>query len=149
MSARILFLIVFCVFAQLAEGVGGFAPAYADGDGGGDSDGGESEGGESESGESESGDSDSGSDDGESDDGESSDDGQSHDADDAARSLKSGDILALRELARTVTARYPGEIIGTEFKTKKNVPIYEFYILQKNGRVREVKVNAKTGRILK
>lgn len=115
MSARILFLIVFCVFAPLAEGVGGFAPAYADGDGGG----------------------------------ESSDDGQSHDADDAARSLKSGDILALRELARTVTARYPGEIIGTEFKTKKNVPIYEFYILQKNGRVREVKVNAKTGRILK
>ena len=140
MSARILFLIVFCVFAPLAEGVGGFAPAYADGDGGGDSEGGGED--------SDSGGDDGGSDDGESDDGESSDDGQSHDADDAARSLKSGEILALRDLARSVTARYPGEIIGTEFKTKKNVPLYEFYILQKNGRVREVKVNAKTGRIL-
>lgn len=149
MFLRILFLTLFCAFAPLAESVGGFAPAHADGDGGGDSDGGESESGESEGGESESGDTDSGSDDGETDDGDSGDDGQSHDADNAARSLKSGDIMALRDLARSVTGRYPGEIIGTEFKTKKNVPIYEFYILQKNGRVREVKVNAKTGRILK
>ena len=68
----------------------------------------------------------------------------------AARKLRaSGQILSLEkiyELAKTIKK---GEILETELEKKRDRYIYEVELLDKNGQVWEVKLDAKTGQLIK
>lgn len=61
---------------------------------------------------------------------------------------RQGALLPLADIMEQVLERFPGRILETEFENKDGRTIYEFYILQKDGNVREVKVDARSGRIL-
>jgi len=72
-----------------------------------------------------------------------------HDHDDARRLLERGDIRPLADILARVGDDLPGRIIATEFEREDGVYVYEFYVIDGRGRVREVYVDAATARILK
>ena len=76
------------------------------------------------------------------------DDDDRKDADRALRDRARGATRPLREIIEIVQRAVPGRIVETEFKYKKGVPVYEFYVLESGGRRREVKVDGRDGRII-
>ena len=64
------------------------------------------------------------------------------------RDRREGRLLPLATIMAQVRKAYPGRIAETEFYSGGR-PYYEFYIIQKNGRLREVKADARTGEIFK
>lgn len=76
------------------------------------------------------------------------DDDDRKDADRALRDRARGVTRPLKELIEIVQRTVPGRIVETEFKYKKGVPVYEFYVLESGGRRREVKVDGRDGRII-
>lgn len=76
------------------------------------------------------------------------DDNDREDADRALRDRARGATKSLKEIIEIVQRTVPGAIVETEFKDKKGIPIYEFYVLQSGGRRREVKVDGRDGRII-
>lgn len=76
------------------------------------------------------------------------DDDDRKDADRALRDRARGATRPLREIIEIVQRAVPGRIVETEFKYKKGIPVYEFYVLQSGGRRREVKVDGRDGRII-
>lgn len=78
-------------------------------------------------------------------------DGGKRDRDDADRALegaRSGELLPIAGLMKSVLAAYPGQIVETELEEDDGTVYYEFYVLRSDGRVIEVKVDARDGRIL-
>ncbi len=71
------------------------------------------------------------------------------DHDDAWSAREGGSILALPEVLAIVDRQIEGEIIETEFENEDGRPVYEFKYVDRNGRVRELYVDARTGIILK
>ncbi len=69
-------------------------------------------------------------------------------ADEVLRERTAGRIKPLAEILAIVRRRFPGRVLRTEFENDDGVPMYEVYILQPNGRRREVKLDARNGRIL-
>ena len=51
-------------------------------------------------------------------------------------------------IVATVRSKFAGEIVATEFEGKGGRPYYEFHLLAEDGRLTEVKVDARNGRIL-
>ena len=76
------------------------------------------------------------------------DDDDREEADRVLKDRSSGKVKPLSEIIRIVEAEVPGRIVETEFDEKDGVPVYEFYVLQSGGRRREVKVDARDGRII-
>lgn len=72
-----------------------------------------------------------------------------HDHDRARRLLEQGDIRPLSAILAQVAGDLPGRIIATEFEREAGTYVYEFKVVDTRGRVREVYVDATTGRILK
>lgn len=67
-----------------------------------------------------------------------------------ARKLQeSGQILSFEKIAEHARAVKAGEILETELELKKGRYIYEVEILDKAGKVWELKLNAKTGELIK
>ena len=62
---------------------------------------------------------------------------------------KSKDILPFRDVLQAVRPFIKGEIIETEFEIEHGLPVYEFKYIDRTGRVREMYVNARTGKIIK
>ncbi len=62
---------------------------------------------------------------------------------------KSKDILSFKDILKVVRPLIQGEIIETEFEIEHGIPTYEFKYIDKSGRVREMYVDAKTGKIIK
>lgn len=71
------------------------------------------------------------------------------DHDDAFSAREDGTILPLAEVLAIIRPRIDGEIIETEFEYEGGRPVYEFKYVDRRGRVRELYVDARTGRILK
>jgi uncharacterized membrane protein YkoI len=71
------------------------------------------------------------------------------DHDDALTALQKGEVRSLPEILLLVRPKIKGEIIETEFEYEDCVPVYEFKYIDKNGRVREMYVDARKGTILK
>jgi len=69
--------------------------------------------------------------------------------DEVLKFRQSSDILPFSKILEIVVNKTGGEIIETEFEYEYGVPIYEFKYISKTGRVREVYVDARTGRIIK
>jgi uncharacterized membrane protein YkoI len=69
---------------------------------------------------------------------------------DAIRSaLQRGEALPLTRILAIAQQAVPGDVIEVELETKHDALIYEIKVLTGNGRVREVKIDARTGSILK
>jgi len=62
---------------------------------------------------------------------------------------QSNEILSLEAILKIVKTKIDGEIIEAEFEYEDGIPVYEFKYISKAGRVREMYVDAKTGKILK
>jgi len=66
----------------------------------------------------------------------------------ARRAVDSGEALPIAQLLERLKARVPGEVVGIEFAHEGGRWIYEFRIVDDDGRLLEVHVDARTGGIL-
>jgi uncharacterized membrane protein YkoI len=71
------------------------------------------------------------------------------DAERASRGAQSGEFMPLARIVAAVRAQYQGKIVETEFESEDGPPYYEFHILQPDGHLIEIKVDARSGRYLK
>jgi len=62
--------------------------------------------------------------------------------------VKRGDVLPLSVLQEKLRASYPGDIIRVELDEDDGRFTYEFKVLQANGRLYEIEMDAKDGAIL-
>ncbi|MBS0235333.1 MAG: PepSY domain-containing protein [Proteobacteria bacterium] len=78
------------------------------------------------------------------------DDDDDRDHEIARKALSEGRIRPLTEIMDGLRVQFPGQVVGVEFKAKKSgVFIYEFKVLTPDGKLKEVKVDAATAKILK
>jgi uncharacterized membrane protein YkoI len=68
-----------------------------------------------------------------------------HDA--VRRAVERGDIRPLAEILAAVRGRLPGDVVGVEVEQKNGRWLYEFRVVDRNGRLFEVYVDARTARI--
>jgi len=81
-------------------------------------------------------------------DGDHDNDGRHEAAERASRGAERGELVPLAAIMATVRSKFAGEIVTTEFESKAGRPYYEFHLLAEDGRLTEVKVDARNGRIL-
>jgi len=67
-------------------------------------------------------------------------------AEQAIHGAETGELMPFASIVASVRQKYPGEILETEFETSGGQPYYEFHILRDDGRVIEIKVDARDGR---
>ena len=67
----------------------------------------------------------------------------------ARAALSPGEILPLSRILALAATRAPGDVIKVELEDEKGRLIYEVKMLGKDGRVREVELDAKSGAVLK
>jgi uncharacterized membrane protein YkoI len=68
---------------------------------------------------------------------------------DRVRELRSTDsILPLSQILQVVEKRYPGTLLEVELEEEKGTVIYEMELLGKDNVVHQLKIDAKTGKIL-
>lgn len=70
------------------------------------------------------------------------------DHDEAKHLVESGDILALELILQKAREIQSGKVLEVELETKKGKKIYEIELLSSDGRVFELKFDAKTGKHL-
>ena len=65
-----------------------------------------------------------------------------------ARQLyEQGRILALADVMKAVKAQVPGEVLEVELEVEDGAYVYEFKVLPSDGKLKEVEVDAATGKI--
>lgn len=67
----------------------------------------------------------------------------------AREALRRGEILPLTRILQISLARVPGDVIEVDLDREDDGWEYEIKILTSTGRVREVTLDARTGRIIK
>lgn len=75
--------------------------------------------------------------------------GDRHDHESARRALEEGRARPLAEILEQVRGQLGGEVIGVEFDREDGRYVYEFKVITRGGRLREVYVDALTAAILK
>lgn len=60
-----------------------------------------------------------------------------------------GEILSLEKISKLAKTRKPGEILEVELEKKRGRYIYEVEILDEHSQVWELKLDARTGQLLK
>ena len=66
----------------------------------------------------------------------------------ALEGVKTGAFLPLEKLTAMLRERFPGEVLGVKLDQDDGVTYYEFKILTKAGRVMEIELDPRTGRVL-
>ncbi len=66
----------------------------------------------------------------------------------ARRLQDSGEILPLQTILKNIRQSFPGKIIEIDLEKEDGFIAYEVEILGKDGVVREIYINAKTGKLL-
>lgn len=74
-------------------------------------------------------------------------DGDHDRRDDVRRAVEAGEIKSLTDILALVRGQLPGEIAGVEIERKKGRWLYEFRVVDGNGRLFEVYVDARSGAI--
>jgi uncharacterized membrane protein YkoI len=69
-----------------------------------------------------------------------------HDAIRAA--LQRGEVLPLARILAIAQQKVPGDVIEVELESEHSALVYEIKVLTGNGRVREVKIDARSGTVL-
>jgi uncharacterized membrane protein YkoI len=74
----------------------------------------------------------------------------SRDHDDARRAVSRGEALPLSEIMNKIPPRYQGKLLNARLKKRgqKSSWIYQLQILTGQGKVTELVVDAKSGRVL-
>ena len=67
----------------------------------------------------------------------------------AKRALEEGRVLPLADILGKVKAEIPGKVIEVELEVEDGILVYDLKVLAKNGRLKEIEVDAATGKILK
>ena len=67
----------------------------------------------------------------------------------AARLAKNGDILPLEQILQRAQATQPGKVIETEFEHDRGRYVYEVEVLDDKGVVWKLKLDAKTGTLIR
>lgn len=69
---------------------------------------------------------------------------------DTARKLQqAGDILPLETILHKLQQTHPGKVLEVELETKHKKVVYEIELLDAQGKVWELKVDARSGEIIK
>lgn len=63
--------------------------------------------------------------------------------------LQRGEVLPLVKILAIAGQHVPGDVVEVELEDEKGVLIYEIKVLTGTGRVREIKIDARTGAVLK
>jgi uncharacterized membrane protein YkoI len=71
---------------------------------------------------------------------------KSHDA--VRQAVERGEIQSLSSILTAVREKLPGEVTAIEVEKKKDRWIYEFRVVDKNGRLFEVYVDARSAEII-
>ena len=66
----------------------------------------------------------------------------------ARRLLDSGEILPLEVILKKVRQIFPGKVLEVELEKEDQQLAYEIEILGDNGVIKEIYINAKTGKLL-
>jgi uncharacterized membrane protein YkoI len=74
-------------------------------------------------------------------------DGDRRDQDEARAAVESGSILPLETILARLKGRLPGEIVKVKLERERGVWIYEFRLVDPQGRLREIAVDAATGAV--
>lgn len=67
----------------------------------------------------------------------------------ARRAVESGQILALRDVLARLERSYPGRVLEVELERDDGQWIYEIKLLQADGRLLKLKLDARTAAVLK
>lgn len=67
----------------------------------------------------------------------------------ARQLLSTGQILSLEKITKLAKAIKPGEVLEAELERKKGIYVYEVELLDARSQVWEIKLDAKTGKLLK
>jgi uncharacterized membrane protein YkoI len=62
--------------------------------------------------------------------------------------LKRGEVQPLTTILATAAQAVPGDVIEVELEEDDDVLVYDIKVLTAQGRVREVKIEASTGKVL-
>lgn len=71
-----------------------------------------------------------------------------HDHERARTLLEKGEILPLAEIIRQTTARFPGKVLDVDLEEEDGKIVYEIEFLGEDGVVREMDVDARSGRLI-
>ncbi|MBS0392371.1 MAG: PepSY domain-containing protein [Comamonadaceae bacterium] len=71
------------------------------------------------------------------------------DHDRARQALQQGQVLPLRQVLDKVEREYQGQVLKIEFERDDGRYVYDIRLLQKDGRMAKLKVDAVDGRVLK
>jgi uncharacterized membrane protein YkoI len=63
--------------------------------------------------------------------------------------LESGEILSLEQILTNIRAEYPGRPLEVKLEQKKDALIYEIELLDDDGKVWELELDAASGELLK
>lgn len=63
--------------------------------------------------------------------------------------LESGEILSLEQILANIRAEYPGRPLEVKLEQEKDALIYEIELLDDDGKVWELELDAVTGELLK
>lgn len=66
----------------------------------------------------------------------------------AKRLLNSGEIMALDDILKIIRQTFPGKLLEVELEIENGKIVYEIEILGADGIVKEVYINAKTGKLI-
>ena len=66
----------------------------------------------------------------------------------ARRAFQQGDIRSLSDILTELRSQLGGEVIEVELESKGKIYVYEFKVLTPAGRIKEVKVDAATGKVI-
>lgn len=67
----------------------------------------------------------------------------------ARDALQRGLVRPFSEIQEIVKAAMPGEILGVELESDDGVLLYEIEVMSTQGQLMEVKIDAKTGKVVK
>jgi len=75
--------------------------------------------------------------------------GQSdHDQDRAFEAVQRGEVLPLDKVLTGLGQRHPGELIGVELERREGRWIYEVRLIDANGRLIDLDIDARTGKAM-
>lgn len=63
--------------------------------------------------------------------------------------IKRGEVMKLTEILEKVKGEIQGRIVEIEFEYSREMPIYEIYIINSEGRRLEYEIDARTAEILR
>ncbi|WP_322996380.1 PepSY domain-containing protein [Castellaniella sp.] len=72
----------------------------------------------------------------------------SHDREKAELLQSMGEVMPLQDVLALVAKDYPGQVLKVEFEDEKGKWIYEFKVLQDQGRLVKLEVDARDGKVL-